>query len=138
MATEEYVPLAATAAADLLARARAQAADAVPGEVLWVATDAGLTAFQPSQKPLSGANSLVADLAATTRLALSYADPDRAAAAVADLPQDGEVFLVSDEHGVVGASDASGPVARRFAGYYDRLVGQTRPDQYDRSNLGIF
>ena len=46
-------------------------------------------------------------------------------------------MLVSDEHGVVGASGASGEVATQFAAYYARLVGITRPDVYDRANLGI-
>ena len=46
-------------------------------------------------------------------------------------------MLVSDEHGVVGAMDASGAIVERFAAYYNRLVGLTKPDAYDRGNLGI-
>ena len=48
-----------------------------------------------------------------------------------------EVMLVSDEHGVVGATDARGAAVERFSAYYDRLVGQTKPDAFDRGNLGI-
>ena len=48
-----------------------------------------------------------------------------------------EVMLVSDEHGVVGATDANGAAVERFSAYYDRLVGQTKPDAFYRGNLGI-
>jgi hypothetical protein len=54
-------------------------------------------------------------------------------------PQAGDqVMLVSDEHGVVGASDTDGSCAERFGAYYNKLVGATKPDAFDCGNLGIF
>ena len=40
-----------------------------------------------------------------------------------------ELLLVSDEHGVVPASDAAGPHARRLADGYARLLETTRRQQ---------
>jgi hypothetical protein len=37
-----------------------------------------------------------------------------------------EAFLVSDEHGVVGADDAQGPCAQHFARDYEKLLSTTR------------
>jgi hypothetical protein len=133
MATEPYVPLPALDAAGLVARAALLADDPVPGEVLWASTNAGLTVFVDAEKPLSGANSLMVDLAATQRRPLAFAG-----AVAAQPPADAaEVFLVSDEHGVVGAADASGELVELLSGYYNRLVGLAKPDQYDRTNLGL-
>ncbi len=135
MGVEPYEPLGELDAAGLVARAEACAADAVPGEVAWVVRGQGdsceLVARVEAEKELSGANSLVADLARTLKMGVSF-DPEA-------LPQPGdEVMLVSDEHGVVGACDTGHAAAERFGAYYARLVGMTKPDAYDCGNLGIF
>lgn len=134
MGVEAYEQLPAMDAAALVERAGGFADDAVPGEVAWVVRTCdgapALVALVDGGKVLSGTNSLIADLARTLKMDVSF-DP-AAQPAAGD-----EVMLVSDEHGVVGAADASGPQVERFASYYARLVGQTRPDAYDRGNLGI-
>ena len=135
MGVEAYEPLAACTAAQLVERADAYADDAVPGEVAWIARtgEAGtaLIARVDGAKQLSGANSLVADLAKTLKMGVAF-DP-------AARPQaDDQVMLVSDEHGVVGASDTDGACAERFGAYYNKLVGITKPDAFDCGNLGIF
>lgn len=135
MSAEAFEPLPALAASDLLERVEPQREQPFEGEVVWVARDGGLIALTDEAKPLSGANSLVADLAKTLRMPVSFA-PRAAGEAFAPAPGD-EVMLVSDEHGVVGASDASGAVVERFKAYYERLAGMAKPDDYDRANLGI-
>lgn len=133
MSAEAYEPLAKAAVADLLERVAAQQDQPVEGEVVWVYRDGAFTVLSDAAKPLSGVNSLIADLAKTLGKPLAHAPHG----AVGSLGEGDEVMLVSDEHGVVGASDASGAVAAQFAAYYERLVGITRPDVYDRANLGI-
>ncbi len=129
MGIEEYVPLPALTVYELLERAHSAAGRPVEGEVAWVVRDGGFTALTDASKPLSGANSLVADLAKTLGRQVAF-DPQGSA--------DGdEVLLVSDEHGVVGASDASGAVAEQFKAYYLRLASLARPDAFDRANLGM-
>ena len=134
MGVEPYVGLPAMDACALIARADGYADDVVPGEVAWLAREeAGstvLTARVEPAKALSGANSLVADLAKTLKVGVAF-DP------AAQVQAGDEVMLVSDEHGVVGARGATGPTVERFAAYYNRLVGLTKPDAYDRGNLGI-
>lgn len=135
MGVEAYEPLAARTAAQLVERADTYADDVVPGEVAWIARagEAGtaLIARVDGAKQLSGANSLVADLAKTLKMEVAF-DP-------AAQPQpDDQVMLVSDEHGVVGASDTDGACAERFGAYYNKLVGITKPDAFDCGNLGIF
>ena len=134
MGVEPYVELPAMDAEALVARAEGCSGDVVPGEVVWFAhEEAGATSLMArveQGKALSGANSLIADLAKTLKMSVAF-DP------AAQAQEGDEVMLVSDEHGVVGAVDASGPAVERFSAYYNRLVGLTRPDAYDRGNLGI-
>ncbi len=132
MAAEPYEPLPALTAAELLEHVGGMEGQPVEGEVAWVARDGGLIALTDAEKPLSGANSLVVDLAETLRMPLSY----QARAAYEPAAGD-EVFLVSDEHGVVAAKDGAGSVAARFAAYYEKLVGMAKPDKHDCANLGI-
>ncbi|MBQ6522242.1 MAG: hypothetical protein IJI15_05395, partial [Atopobiaceae bacterium] len=68
----------------------------------------------------SGAASLVLQLAQTLGISATFR-PD-----LADLLADGaleadEVFLASDEHGVVPASDRTGAQSERFSASYQRL-----------------
>ena len=73
----------------------------------------------------SGATSLIGDLAATLGIPVvregGLVDSVIAGAATYD-----EAFLVSDEHGVVVASDAPGEKSERFAGGYARLMEKAR------------
>ena len=134
MGVEPYIALDPMDAEALIARADEYASDVVPGEVAWIAREeagtTSLVARAEQGKVLSGANSLIADLAKTLKMNLTF-DPTAQAQA------GDEVMLVSDEHGVVGARDASGAAVERFSAYYNRLVGLTKPDAYDRGNLGI-
>ena len=71
----------------------------------------------------SGAASLILDLAATLGIPVERAD-----SLAEDLEMDAtcdEAFLVSDEHGVVPASDASGPMGERFAQSWEALLAKT-------------
>ena len=140
MAAEPYESLAPHTAAELLERTAHEAAQPLEGEVVWVARNGGaaLVALTDASKPLSGVNSLIVDLAKTLGISVSFESRENAEALVTALGADDEVFLASDEHGVVPASDCGGATAERFVAYYGRLVGQAKPDDYDRMNLGIF
>lgn len=135
MGVEAYAPLPDMAARKLLDRARTADGQPVAGEVAWVVRADGFTALTDEAKPLSGANSLVADLAKTLGKQVAF-DP-RELADGPTLAEGDELLLVSDEHGVVGASDAPGAAAPQFKAYYDRLVSLAKPDAFDRANLGM-
>lgn len=147
MAAEPYEELAPHSVVELLERTSSQVAQPVEGEVVWIAPADGseLVALTGEAKPLSGANSLVADLAATLKKPVRFVPrevgenpaADTALALIEGLGPDDEVFLVSDEHGVVPSNDHGGPVGDQFATYYGRLVGLAKPDAHDRMNLGI-
>lgn len=130
MAVEPYEPLAPAPAAELIGRAGSKRGAAVPDEVAWVCRRGRLYALADPDKPLSGVNSLVADLAKTT------GDGPEFVAAL-EVEDADEVFLASDEHGIVASSDHAGPTCERFKGYYGKLVASTRADAYDRANLGL-
>ena len=135
MGAEAYEPLPSLTARGLFERVRAAGECPIEGEVVWIAHADGFTAFTSESKPLSGANSLVADLARTLGKPVSF--DARGPEADVALVEGSEVLLVSDEHGVVGASDASGATAAQFKAYYERLVSLARPDAFDRANLGM-
>lgn len=139
MGIEPYEPLEQTALADLLDRVRNKAGDTVEDEVVWVCREGALHALTDGSKPLSGANSLVADLAGTlgTPSVFDQAMRDGLLAGTFPLDPDDEAFLVSDEYGVVAASDHDGPTCHRYAVYYERLAKATKADAYDRANLGL-
>jgi len=137
MSAEAYEPLAATGVSDLLERVAGQEEQPVEGEVVWVFRDGAFTVLADGAKPLSGVNSLVADLAKTLGKPVAFVPRAEVAPEFWQLAAGDEVMLVSDEHGVVGAAGASGEVTAQFAAYYARIVGITRPDVYDRANLGI-
>lgn len=134
-----FEPLPPMTFAQLLARVARKADDAVEDEVIWLDEGGSLVALTDGGKPLSGVNSLVADLVKTLGKPATF-DMPRKTSLLADpvLPQGVQAFLASDEYGVVGASDAGGQTVERFAAYYARLVGQTHADNYDRGNLGLF
>lgn len=125
MAVGDYEPLADRTLASLVSRAQESEREAaetdVAPETLWVVRDGSLVCGMASGEVASGAASLIADLAKTLGM------PVRRDARLVDAVADGslvpeEAFLVSDEHGVVVASDASGDRARRFADGWARLL----------------
>lgn len=125
MAVGDYEPLADRTLASLVSRAQESEHEAaetdVAPETLWVVRNGSLVCGMASGEVASGAASLIADLATTLGM------PVRRDARLVDAVADGslvpeEAFLVSDEHGVVVASDASGDRARRFADGWARLL----------------
>lgn len=139
MTAEPYEALVPLTAAELLERTKGQAEQPMEGEVVWVVRPegAGMVALTDAAKPLSGVNSLVVDLAKTLGIPVIF-EPRPSDGCAVTLDPANEVFLASDEHGIVGASDCGGPTVERFASYYGRLVGQAKPDDYDRMHLGLF
>ena len=124
MAAGDYEPLANTSLPALLERAQAAGKEAaqtgVAPEAVWAVRGDSLICGVGVGEPLSGASSLVRDLAATLG-----ASVERSASLADDLaagePCD-EAFLVSDEHGVVCAEGASGPMGEQFARGWQTLL----------------
>ena len=137
MSVGPYAPLANEGQVDggvpvekLAERAAASECEAteagIAPETLWAAgPDGALVAGFAEDAPKSGAASLVADLAATFGMKVRYED-DLASRAAAGAEGLGEVFLVSDEHGIVPAADAKGETGARFASAYAKLLDATR------------
>ena len=129
MACGDYEPLADTTLAGLLARAEeggreASETDVAP-ETIWVGRGSGLAVgMAPGEHP-SGAASLVEDLAHTLGMPVER-DPELLARLADGAERPAEAFLVSDEHGIVPASDASGSLAEKFAGGWERLLAHSR------------
>lgn len=129
MACGDYAPLADTTLAALLARAEqggreASETDVAP-ETIWVGRGRGLAVgMAPGEHP-SGAASLVEDLAKTLGMPVER-DPQLLTHLTDGTVRPAEAFLVSDEHGIVPASDASGTLAAKFAGGWDRLLERAR------------
>lgn len=132
MTVGPYEPLAVTTSSALAERAQLAAREAaetgVAPETLWVVRGDVLVAGCPIDQPLSGAASLVADLAKTTGVPVSR-EADLARRVMNGDKDHDELLLVSDEHGVVPASDAAGAHARRLADGYARLLETTRRQQ---------
>lgn len=137
MESAAYEPLAPLDSRAMFERCAPGRGQAVECEVVWAVRSGRMTAFTDAQKPLSGANSLVCDLARTLGTQVEFAACPPNCNVDELLAGADEVMLVSDEHGVVGASDASGEAAVRFKAYYDRLAALAKPDAFDRANLGI-
>lgn len=125
MTVGEYRELVHTAANDLLYRAISSRREAertlVSPEDLWVVYgDALVWGMSPDFKP-AGASSLIDDLARTLGMPVQR-DEDLLERMSEEGFDADEVFLVSDEHGVVPASDRSGERARKFAASYQKLL----------------
>lgn len=125
MSVGAYRQLGRTAANDLLFRARSSWNEAersrVSPEDLWAVYENALVwATSPEYRP-SGASSLVVDLARTLGMTLRREEDLLERFAVDGFDAD-EVFLVSDEHGVVPASDRAGERAKKFAASYQKLL----------------
>lgn len=125
MTAGPYVPLGDTTTAGILARAEQAhseaAATGVAPETLWVARG-GQLLWDPGEGcSASGAASLVEQLAQTMGIEVQVC-PGLIDAAREDTFARTEVFLVSDEHGVVPACDATGELGTRLAQGYERLL----------------
>ncbi len=130
MTVGEYSGLERTTANDLLTRAqnaREEArASSVSPEDLWVVRDNALVWGTCSEFSASGTSSLVDDLARTLGIPVQR-DEYLLSTLSAKGFGDAEVFLASDEHGVVPASDHGGSRAQKFADSYRKLlVAKTR------------
>lgn len=128
MTAGPYEPLKARSVAFLAERARMAGDEAektgVAPESLWLVRGDGLVWGCGQLEQPSGAASLMRDLAKT--LGIPVERRAWLAKDVLEGPVDfDEVFLVSDEHGVVPASNASGPRSARFAEDYARLLEKT-------------
>ena len=128
MSVGAYRHLTHFSANDLLRRAKSAQKEAlllhVAPEELWVVRDDVLFwATSPRFAP-AGACSLVYDLAKTLGMTVQRDEELLERVQTQGFTAD-EVFLVSDEHGVVPASDRSGPRAQKFKASYARLLSQT-------------
>lgn len=128
MVAGPYVALSNTELAALCARARSAEAEAantnVAPETLWAVQDGSLLVNLSVGDIPSGATSLILDLAVTLGIPVerraTLCDELGASPAAFD-----EVFLVSDEHGVVCASDMQGSYGKRFADGWQTLLEKT-------------
>lgn len=125
MAVGPYASLEDTSLASLVsraARARQEAMQTgVSPETLWVATEQGLVCGLDGAQAASGATSLVLQLAKTMGTPVQM-DVGLIEAMSAGKVLASEVFLVSDEHGIVPAANAPGPQGERMAQGYQRLL----------------
>lgn len=125
MTVGAFHALAHTSSNDLLARAQgswkeAQATGVSP-EDLWLVRGDSLVWGSISGQMPAGASSLVLDLARTLGMPVKY-DANLLDAAASEGMHADEVFLVSDEYGVVPASDRSGQRATKFESSYQKLL----------------
>lgn len=128
MSVGPYAPLCRVDAAALAERAasaeREAAETGVAPETLWAVRDGALVWGVRDGAAAHGAASLVVDLARTLGIEVSRDEGLLSSVAAGDLPE--QVFLCSDEHGVVPASDADGDLVERFAAGYAKLLSATK------------
>lgn len=128
MSAGPYKPLKERSANDLVVRARGAQVErrtcGIAPEELWVVRDGVL--MRASIGPAGGCSSLVADLAHTVGLSVSEDLRLIDEVYYEGFKRADEVFLASDEHGVVMATDRGGTIAERFANSYVVLVDKTR------------
>ena len=124
MTVGPYEPLARTDEAALIARAlgsmREQDETDVAPETLFAFIGGELLAGTASDAVRGGAASLVLQLAQTLGVPTTF-QPDLAGLLSDGTLEADEVFLASDEHGVVPASDRAGAQSERFSASYQRL-----------------
>ena len=124
MTVGPYEPLSQVAGTELASRALESACEGektgVEPESLWAVRDGELIWGASDAARASGAATLVADLARTLGLPVSH-DAGLASRVLSGAMCD-EVFLVSDEHGIVIAKDATGALSERFLEGYDKLL----------------
>ena len=136
MSVGPYAALPGDEPAALLARAedaRREAGETgVAPETLWAVRDGALVCALAEGAPVHGAAALVMDLArafgyeARRDEGLLGELGDAVTAADVAQPKVDELFLVSDEHGIVPAADVSGEVAARFSAAYAKLLDSER------------
>lgn len=100
----------------------------VAPETLVVYRDGSLLLDLERAQAPSGVLSLVIDLAKTLAIPVRRVEGLAEAAATGE-PCEGEVMLVSDEHGIVVATDRSGSMAERLAASYQTLLEKARKGQ---------
>ena len=120
----EDTRLAALCARADLARREAEEVGVAP-EALWLASEGTLIREGAPGMVPAGAVSLVTDLAKTMGIHIKYVDDLLEKVQGRRIDFD-EAFLVSDEHGVVPASDYPGPEGRRFSEGYERLLERAK------------
>ena len=129
MTVGPYRPLDARGPSDLIARAAASHLEAeasgVAPEVLWTAQGNELYWGIDRDFDTAGCASLVEDLAHTMGLRLRR-EPLLHEEVARGLLRADEMFLVSDEHGVVCADGLSCPHGTRLAQSYDDLLHKIR------------
>lgn len=128
MSAGPYKPLEKRSANDLIARAtdartEAQTTGVAPEE-LWVVEDEVLTCARFGEP--AGCASLVGDLARTVGYTVVEDEELLARVVREGFAPNSEVFLASDEHGVVVAGDRGGDLSSRFEGSYVTLVNKER------------
>ena len=125
MTVGPYEPLADTTLSALAVRAAHARKEAqrtrVAPETLWVAHHNTLYWDSGEYREMSGAASLVSQLALTLGIETVVSEGLLRDLADDQLDYD-EAFLVSDEHGIVPASDASGRHGEGMASAYARLL----------------
>lgn len=122
---EELADTTLEALARRAVSAQAEAAETgVAPETLWLARGDELCWDPGEDHTASGAASLVSQLAQTLGLDVTRYD-DLAHDVLADMVTFDEAFLVSDEFGVVPASDAPGRHGQRMQEGYQRLLERT-------------
>lgn len=123
MSVGPYKALGDTSTNALLQRAMQAQTEAahtgVAPETLWAVAAGQITAYLDPTEKLSGATSLVSDLTAAHHMQFTYEAQisDAQTLAAAD-----EVFLVSDEHGVIAAAGKLGTYAKQMAADYQKLL----------------
>lgn len=129
MTVGPYEPLSVCTSSALAERALRASREAdvtgVAPETLWAFDGERLLCGREAATPASGAATLIDDLARTVGITVAY----RADLAERVIAGDGcfdEVFLCSDEHGVVLSSTAAGSRSRRFAEGYEKLLASAR------------
>lgn len=130
MGVRAFEPLKRKSANDLLVRAERSQIEAinigVSPEDLWVLRDGILWRGWTNPSRESGVASLMKDLCRTlgtpTRLSETLLEECTKGGFT---PRD-EVFLASDEYGIVAAPDHSGPHVERYVEYYEKLLESER------------
>ena len=115
---------------DLLRRAERGRREAescgVSSEDLWVVSGGVLLWGLTMGAYACGTSSLVSQLARTLGYAVTVVDDLAAQLAETGFRPDMEVFLASDEHGVLAATDRTGTIAQRFESSYNTLLADER------------
>ena len=128
MSVGPFEDLASKTTESLVSRARSARKEGeetgVAPETLWAVEGDTLVWGTAPHHAASATGSLMGDLAHTLGIPVLREDDlvDRVAK---DASRYDEVFLVSDEYGVVPAQDASGERGRKFSEGYERLLAKT-------------